>query len=303
MSQTPTGQTPTSQTPSGQTRDLARTLAIARSAVRLAADRIRVIYDEHKAGGDVDIQSKGKDGPVTAADNAANAILIDALRTAFPEDAILSEESPESWISDQHDYVWMIDPLDGTKEFIKANGEFVCMIGLVHLGKPVLGVVTEPATFDEFFAAKGLGAWRVPPGHPLGEAPIPLKASAVSDTEKMTVAISRSHRPAKVEHFMNALGITQEYTSGSVGRKIALCATGRADIYLHASPGTKLWDLAGPHAIIEEAGGHFVDANGEPFVYRRPKGDVKNMVGILACGGARFEDLKAAAKAAMESGK
>lgn len=281
-------------------RDLARTLSVARSAVRLAADRIRTIYDAHKAGADSGITQKS-DGPVTDADRAANEILISALKTAFPDDAILSEENPESWISDENDWVWMIDPLDGTKEFIKANGEFVAMIGLVHKGEPVLGVVIEPATFDEFYAAKGLGAWRVPPESGPGAAPVPLTVSQKTDPAEMAVAVSRSHRAAKVEHFMNTLGMKEEYKSGSVGRKIALCTTGRADVYLHPSPGTKLWDLAGPHAIIVEAGGCFVDGRGEPFQYRRPRGDVKNNLGILAGGKVAFETLQAAAKAAWES--
>jgi len=284
-----------------QSRDLAKTLAVARAATRLAADRIRAIYDIHRAGGDANITDKGTNDPVTDADRAANDILIAALSTAFPEDAILSEEDPETWISDQHEYVWMIDPLDGTKEFIKANGEFVCMIGLVHNGEPVLGVVLEPATFDEYYAAKGLGAWRIPPDHPMGAAPVAIKASAKTDASDLVVAVSRSHRPKAVEQFCGELGITQEYTSGSVGRKIALCTTGRADMYLHASPGTKLWDLAGPHAILAEAGGRFTDASGRPFVYRRPKGDVKNTVGILASGSVVFDELVGPAKRAWEA--
>ena len=284
-----------------QERDLQRTLAVARAACRLAADRIRAIYDVHRAGGDANITDKGTNDPVTDADRAANAILIDALRTAFPDDAILSEESPESWVSDENDYVWMIDPLDGTKEFIKANGEFVTMIGLVHLGEPVLGVVIEPATFDEFFAAKGLGAWRVAPGQGLNAAPTPIKVSDKTNPADLIVAVSRSHRPKAVEQFCDELGITQEYTSGSVGRKIALCTSGRADMYLHASPGTKLWDLAGPHAIIAEAGGRFTDARGEPFVYRRPRGDVKNQVGILAGPAEVFDQLTAPARRAYDA--
>lgn len=281
-------------------RDLTRTLAVARAAARLAADRIRVIYDQHKAGLDTNIVQKGKDGPVTDADRAANRILIAALREAFPEDAILSEESPESWISDQHDYVWMIDPLDGTKEFIKANGEFVTMVGLVYRGEPVLGVVIEPATFDELYAARGLGAWRIPPGHPQGAAPVRLEASQVSDPADLVVAVSRSHRPRAVEQFCGELGITREYTSGSVGRKIALCTTGRADLYLHSSVGTKLWDCAAPHAILVEAGGRFADARGEPLVYRRPAGDVKNDLGILAAGAKVFDRLVDPARRAWE---
>ena len=276
-----------------QDRDLARTLAVARAAVHLAADRIRVLYDAHRSGVDAGIVQKGDDGPVTNADRAANTILISMLREAFPNDAILSEENSESWITDQNDWVWMIDPLDGTKEFIKANGEFVTMVGLVHKGEPVLGVVMEPATFDEFFAAKGLGAWRVPPGHPVSAPAIPLVASTKTDPADMVFAVSRSHRPPKVESFCKALGITREYISGSVGRKIALCATGRADVYLHPSPGTKLWDLAAPHAILVEAGGCFADARGEPFVYVRKPGEVKNDIGVLAGGAASFETMRA----------
>lgn len=275
-------------------RDLGLVLEKAREITRAAAHKVQVLYLEYQAGASAGTESKGDDGPVTLADHAANGIILAGLRAAFPTDAILSEENPETWIT-SGEWTWMVDPLDGTKEYLSANGEFMVMVGLCHGGQPVVGVVVEPATGDELYAAKGLGAWRLAPG---AAEPVRLSVSQETDPSKLKLAVSRSHRSPRVETFEKLTGIEQEYTSGSVGRKIALVTTGKADLYLHPSPGTKLWDACAPQVILEEAGGRFADALGNPIRYARPDGDVRLDDGILAASQSVFEQLVEASRQA-----
>jgi len=277
-------------------RDLPATLDIARRVARSAAEKIAELYAAYRAGASAGTVQKGSDGPVTAADHAANHIILASLAAAFPGDTLLSEENPESWRT-SGEWTWMIDPLDGTQEYLKGNGEFMVMIGLVHEGRPVLGVVLEPATFDECWAIRGQGAWRLAAG---STAPSRLRASVVRDPSELTLAVSRSHRSPRVEAFCRQLGIKKEFISGSVGRKIALLATGRADVYIHPSPGTKLWDTCAPQIIYEEAGGIFTTALGTPISYVRKDGDLRNNDGILAGSRSAFDALLDASRRAME---
>lgn len=277
-------------------RDLEQTVHIARRVARAAAAKIAELYAACQAGAAAGTVFKGDDGPVTAADHAANQLILRELGAAFPGDALLSEENPESWIT-TGEWTWMIDPLDGTEEFLKQNGEFMVMIGLAHRGVPVVGVVIEPATGDEYWACRGRGAFRLAPG---AREPERLRVTSCSDPAAMTLAVSRSHRSPRVESFCRDLQLTREVSSGSVGRKVALVTTGRADVYLHPSPGTKLWDTCAPQIIHEEAGGVFTTALGEPIRYVRPDGDVRNDEGLLATSAVAFPILLAAARRAWE---
>jgi 3'(2'), 5'-bisphosphate nucleotidase len=144
---------------------------------------------------------------------------------------------------------------------------------------------------------RGQGAWRVAPG---SSQPIRLRVSEVRDPSQMTLAVSRSHRSPRVESFCQQLDMTREFISGSVGRKIALVTTGRADVYLHPSPGTKLWDTCAPQVIHEEAGGVFTTALGAPIRYVRGDGDVRNDEGVLASSPLAFDQLVAASRKAWE---
>jgi len=277
-------------------RALEQALAIARRITRQASDRVAELYDAYQKGADAGTVLKGDDGPVTSADRAANEIILSGLAEAFPEDSILSEENPESWKT-SGEWTWMVDPLDGTKEFIKANGEFMVMVGLVHAGTPVLGVVIEPATGDELYALKGSGAWRIAPGT---DTPVPLRLQEPESNAELILAVSRSHRSPRVEEFCKITGISKEFISGSVGRKIAAVSTGKAHLYLHPSPGTKLWDSCAPQVILEEAGGRFTSALAVDIPYQRPDGDVRNDDGILAAGSRFFDALAEASRKAWE---
>jgi 3'(2'), 5'-bisphosphate nucleotidase len=171
-------------------QDLEYLLDIARQAARLGAEKIKDIYQQYLAGGNIGIREKGKDDPVTAADMAANQIITQKLKSLLPEHAIFTEEEPDTWDKTGSEWVWMIDPLDGTRDFIKANGEFVTMVGLTHFGEPIIGVVIEPATGLELYACKGLGAYKSWLSQ--GDKPLRLRISDTTDMKHLRLAVSRS---------------------------------------------------------------------------------------------------------------
>jgi len=259
-------------------------LDVARQAARSAVEEISGIYQEYLSGGNIGIRDKGIGDPVTAADMAANRVITSTLKEAFPQHAILTEEEPETWGETGHEWVWMIDPLDGTRDFIKANGEFVTMVGATHHGEPTIGVVIEPATGLELYAMKGAGAYK-------SYASNMDKSSKISappdpDLNGLRIAISRSHRDSKVDELIKLLHVKSEISSGSVGRKMALVINGEADLYVHPAKGTKLWDTCACEVIASEAGLVLLSGTGEPIGYQRPAGDVENAYGLLLCSPA-----------------
>jgi len=259
-------------------------LDVARRAARSGAEEIRDIYRHYLSGGSIGIRDKGVDDPVTAADMASNRVITHSLRQAFPNHAILTEEEPDTWGRTGHEWVWMIDPLDGTRDFIKANGEFVTMVGVTHYAEPTIGVVIEPATGLELYAARGMGAYKSFLSN--AEQSSKLTAPHVPDLKGLRIAISRSHRDSKVDELIRLLDVQEEISSGSVGRKMALVINGEADLYAHPAKGTKLWDTCACEVIASEAGLVFLSGTGEPIQYLRPTDDVENRYGLLVCSPA-----------------
>jgi 3'(2'), 5'-bisphosphate nucleotidase len=268
-------------------QDLKYFLDSARQAARSGAEKIQAIYEQYLSGGDIDIKEKGANDPVTAADLAANQIIVETLKCNFPHHAILTEEQPDTWDKTGEEWVWMIDPLDGTRDFIKGNGEFVTMVGLAHLGEPTIGVVVEPASGSEFYACKGSGAFKIQLSQ--NDTPLRVKISDTPDLKYLRIAVSRSHRDPKVDRFIELLNVQHEISSGSVGRKMALVIDGEADIYVHPARGTKLWDTCACDVIASEAGGVLLSGTGENISYKRPSGDIENHHGLLLCS-ARIRD-------------
>jgi len=222
----------------------------------------------------VDTRMKGVNDPVTAADHAANDVICAALRDAFPGDALLSEESRDSGERLSAERVWIIDPLDGTKEFLAANGEFCVMIGLAVAGSPVLGVVYAPATDTLDRAATGQGAFREHGGVTTRLACVP------ADPDRIRLVGSRSHPSETLVAACAALGIDDVLPSGSVGIKCGLIAEGARDLYLHPVPYLKEWDTCAPELVLREAGGWVSDCFGQPLRYNKPA--VRQPAGILA---------------------
>jgi len=217
---------------------------------------------------------------VTAADREANELIVGRLQEEFPHDGILAEESTDTAHRLDKDRVWLIDPMDGTKNFINRDGDFAVQIGLAVGGESVLGVVYQPVRDVLYRAARNGGAW-IEAGE---DAAARLMVSHLIRPSEMVLASSRSHRSPRMERVVSAFGFKDETRRGSVGVKIGLIAEQQADLYLHLSPSTKQWDTCGPEAILAEAGGQLTDLFGQPLRYNGLRVDNRN--GIVATNGA-----------------
>ncbi|HXI24966.1 MAG TPA: 3'(2'),5'-bisphosphate nucleotidase CysQ [Pyrinomonadaceae bacterium] len=220
---------------------------------------------------------------VTAADREANDLIVRTLLTEFPDDGILAEESKDTERRLGKERVWLIDPMDGTKNFIQRDGDFAVQIGLAVNGEVVAGVVYQPVRGVLYRAARGAGSWIESTDKPVER----MRVSARTDPHEMALASSRSHRSPRMEKVVSRFGFKNEVRRGSVGVKIGLITEQQADIYLHLSPSTKQWDTCGPQIILEEAGGKLTDLFGQPLRYNGVRIDNRN--GIVATNGAAHE--------------
>jgi len=243
--------------------------------------------------GRIEAVTKRDASPVTAADHAANAVIVKALADRFPGDSVLSEESKDSGERLDARRVWIVDPLDGTKEFLAQNGEFSIMIGLAVEGEPVVGVVYLPDGDVLYSAVRGRGAWVVREGvrSPLRRGP--------ADPDRLRMVGSRSHADPLLVRIQEALGITDVEPCGSVGVKCSRIAEGRRDVYVHPVPYLKEWDTCAPEVILREAGGEVTDCLGEPLRYNKP--DPRQPFGIVACVGGMEGDVLVATKPVFTS--
>jgi len=217
-----------------------------------AGDLIMQIYNESS---DIEVTSKADDSPLTLADRTANAHICAALEQIDPKFPIVSEENKQIPYEERKDYshFWLVDPLDGTKEFIKRNGEFTVNIALVHDGKVVLGVVHAPALNQTYYAAKGLGAFRQN-----GTEPFALKTPVFATSDpNLGVVCSRSHLNDETQAFVDQLNQPNLVPKGS-SLKFLILAEGDAHIYPRLAP-TMEWDTAAAQIILEEAGGQVLN--------------------------------------------
>ncbi len=245
-------------------------LEVATRLAREAGQIVKTFYDVPPT-----IRWKDPTEPVTEADRAVNAYLVRQFGLAFPQDGILAEESKDDRARLKRHRVWIVDPLDGTAEFIAHNGEFCIMIGLAVEGKPVAGVVYQPIDDVLYAAAQGIGAYVEEYGDRF-----PLHVSRESSPARMRLVVSRSHRVPLTDAIIKALRPRKERSIGSVGLKIGLLARGRAEFYVHPNAGTKEWDTCAPEAIVREAGGIMTDCWNRPLEYNQP--DVVRHFGLLA---------------------
>ena len=220
---------------------------------------------------------------VTAADREANDLIVRRLATEFPNDGILAEESADTERRLEKDRVWMIDPMDGTKNFIQRDGDFAVQIGLAIDGESVAGVVYQPVRDILYRAARGSGSWIETNKT---EATL-MTVSNLTTPGEMVLASSRSHRSPRMERVVSTFGFKAEVRRGSVGVKIGLITERKADLYLHLSPSTKQWDTCAPEIILVEAGGRLTDLFGQPLRYNNLRIDNRN--GIVATNGAAHE--------------
>jgi len=260
--------------------EIARAVAMEASAL-VASFKGRPLGVEHKAGGE----------PVSLADLESSALIVRCLAESFPGDAILSEEVPDEPARLESSRVWMIDPIDGTRDFLRGEPGYVVMIGLAIEGRPQVGVVAQPTTGNVWLGAVGTGAWKETPG---GERR-PIRSSAIQDAKGIRLVSSKSHRTEYYERFRLALGITDEFALGSVGLKVSLIAEGSRDLYVYPGSQTKIWDSCGPEAILIAAGGTVTDSDGNALCYTNPA--LHNPRGLVASNGlVHAQALEAIAK-------
>lgn len=249
-----------------QQRD--QVIAIAKQA----GDAIMQIYGE----GDFNVQSKTDDSPLTCADLAAHKVIMDGLQQLNVQYPILSEESDNIPWSERQSWqtYWLVDPLDGTKEFIKRNGEFTVNIALIHQGEPVFGVVYAPVLDDMYWGLVG-GITGTTEGATNSVAYLNNKqihAKSANHSEKLTVVGSRSHQSAELKGYLEQLGEPYELVAMGSSLKICLVASGEADLYPRLGP-TCEWDTAAAHAVALGAGAQVTElaatGNNQPLRYNQ----------------------------------
>lgn len=228
---------------------------------RAAGEAIMVVYRRPV----IEVRGKADASPVTEADEQAEAIILAGLAVLDPATPVVSEEAAAAGHTPQvGTRFWLVDPLDGTKEFIGRNGEFTVNIALVEAGRPVLGVVWAPAIGRMFAGGLGLGAFTVSAGvrHAIGCRSIPAQG--------LTVVASRSHHDAgALDAFLAGRPVASLTQAGS-SLKLCLVATGEADLYPRFGR-TMEWDIAAGHAVLAAAGGRVISLpDGEELRYGKP---------------------------------
>ena len=229
--------------------------------------------------GDLKVELKEGDEPVTIADRRSSDLIVAGLKRHFPDDVIISEENADNLRRLEARRVWYIDPIDGTKDFIRGEDGFCVMVGLVIDRRPVVGVVYAPATDRLFTGSVGEGAYVL-----AGDAePVRVTTSTIDDPADIRLVASKSHRSATLDRVKNALGIDNELNVGSVGLKLALIAAGERDLYVNPSSKCSSWDTCAPEAILVAAGGRLSDIYGTPLSYEAES--THHPRGLLASNG------------------
>jgi 3'(2'), 5'-bisphosphate nucleotidase len=271
--------------------DLEQELELAKALARLGGEILLEVRST-----DFKVDYKIADDPVTEGDRRANSEIVAGIAKAFPSDGIIAEESENIMEARKLKRCWFVDPLDGTREFVAKRDDFAVMIGLSIEGRATLGVVYQPMVDKLYSGVINHGAELEHEG-----AKRALQVSEVADPAKLRLISSRSHRSNSVDAVKSRLQITAEEVSGSVGIKIGLIAENIADLYVHISDKSAVWDTCGPEAILRAAGGMFSDVGGRAFDYRGV--EIYNRRGILACNAKAYgKVLSVVAEVAKEKG-
>jgi 3'(2'), 5'-bisphosphate nucleotidase len=236
----------------------------------------------------------GGEGPVSAADLAVNQHLLDGLGNAFPEApwTVLSEETAAEQLTAGEpldaEWLWILDPLDGTKDFLQGTGEYAVHLALVHQQRPVLGVVLQPEREEVWFGlVEEQKAWC----ETRDGAQRPAQLSSRAQRSELVLVASRNHRDERLEHLLAALALGDTKAIGSVGGKVATILRGETDVYVSLSgrSAPKDWDMAAPEAVLLAAGGAFSHADGAPLIYN--DGDVRQAGCLIASNGKAQAEL------------
>lgn len=252
------------------------------SLVEAAGREILRVYDE--AGRRVEAaqaQQKSDGSPVTQADLAAHRLLATGLAALAPHVPMVSEEDGASWgRRESHGVYWLIDPLDGTREFLSRNGEFTVNVALIEQGRPVFGVVGQPVAGTLYWGGPGMGAWCSESGRkvrPLDAARASSNEaqaleSQVLENQALRVMASRSHLDAHTQTLLDLVSQHRPIDLVQAGSSLKFChlAANLADFYPRLGP-TQEWDTAAAQAVLEGAGGAVLDAQGHALVYGKPQ--------------------------------
>jgi 3'(2'), 5'-bisphosphate nucleotidase len=240
-------------------------------ALRAGAEAWRI-----QRGGELGVELKQGDEPVTVADRVASELIVAGLRAAFPTDPLISEELPPAPGALGSPRLWLVDPIDGTKDFIQGTDGYAVMIGLVSAGRPAMGVVHIPAQ-DRTYWGTPAGAFMRVAG-----TTSPLRVSSVETATAARLVASKSHRSDALDRVKRELEIHDELNIASVGAKLGLIAAGVRDLYVNPATKTKAWDTCAPEAILVPAGGKLTDLHGNPIDYT----ELKHRAGLVASNGA-----------------
>lgn len=257
--------------------DLLNILSVVRPLAIKAGKAIMEVYATQFF-----VEQKDDKSPLTLADTVANEIIVEALRKGFNNYAILSEESKDDLSRLENDFCFIVDPLDGTKEFVNRNGQFTVNIALAYQGKSILGVIYAPALEHLYYAYEGNGAY-------FENLKTDLKRSIhVSERLVNLIAVgSKSHAsPQEAELFETHKSLIAQTVSVGSSIKGCMVATGEADIYYRFGL-TSEWDTAAMQCIVEEAGGIFLQTDRTPMRYNRK--DILNRLGF--CIANRSENI------------
>lgn len=242
--------------------------------LRKAGDEILKVY----SGNDFQVETKSDKTPLTLADKKSNDVIVNGLMELFPELPLLSEESKKTAYHERKgwEYLWLIDPLDGTKEFIKKNGEFSINLALIKDGKPIFGILYLPVLGLFYYAGKGYGAYKIEKnGKTISLKPKKYNKNDVD--RNIRVIFSKSHYNQETRDYVDRIRkqyYNTEMISVGSAMKLAYLAEGKADIYPRLAP-TMEWDIAAGQVILEESGGKVLDFNRKsPLIYN--KEDLRN---------------------------
>lgn len=238
-------------------------LQLAKDAAREAGEAVLAIYDK----GSYDEYQKSDDSPVTSADYLANDIINKRLQEATPDIPILSEENKHAGLHERKhwDRYWLIDPIDGTQEFIARSGDFAINIALIENNAPTIGVIFWPPGQTLYYAVKGQGAYKQSPDE---EKRIHVRQLDDPHESVVMIAISRRQSRHKVISKLSARRVYQTLPLGSCSLKSCFIAEGKADVFMRLGV-TGEWDTGASQCIVEEAGGSILAATFEPLTYNQ----------------------------------
>lgn len=234
-------------------------------------------------GQTLDVARKANNEPVTVADHACSAVIVEGLRAAFPSDVVISEELADDPRRLTVERVWYVDPIDGTKSFIRAASSYCIMIGLAIAHRPVLGVLFQPNHKTLIAACAGQGSYC---SHQ--QRLYKMETSQCSTPGEARLLTLSSNPPADRRKMEECFGLAPTEAIGSIGMKLAGIALGASDLYANPATRCSSWDTCAPQVVLEEAGGQVSNVHGEPLRYDNPNG-LRHTRGLLASNGSMHE--------------